>query len=204
MGKASFSNIVVSLGLVLIPKALAMARLSAVASLFAILPLSSSLFCPLAPYCYHPLPGWHPTAHHRLAPHCHSLAGTPLPLSSWHPTAYRRWLASPLPRGSARHLRFQSVGPSSVTPSRGIALPPWLCPMPWIDVMTCLTVHHGCGGPSTGVFLCRRSSILSIRPGKGLSAAVVSFVLGSLRKGLGLSTCTFLFIVSLRVWGILS
>jgi len=38
----------------------------------------------------------------------------------------------------------------------------------------------------------------------GLRAAVVSFVLGSLLKGLGLSTCTFLCIVSLRVWGILS
>ena len=34
---------------------------------------------------------------------------------------------------------------------------------------------------------------------KGLPAAVISFVLGSLRKGLGLSTCTFLCIVSLRV-----
>ena len=31
----------------------------------------------------------------------------------------------------------------------------------------------------------------------------VSFVLGSLRKGLGPSTCMFLCIVSLRVWGIL-
>jgi len=196
VGKASVSNIVVSLGFVVVPKALAMARLSAAASLFAILPLSSSRFCPLAPYSYHPLPGWHPTA---LQP-----AGTLLLLTGWHPTAHRRWLASPLPGGSARHLPFRSVGPSSVTPSRGIALPRWLCPMPWMGVMTCLTVHHGCGGPSTGVFLCHRSSILSIRPRKGLSAAVVSFVLGSLRKGLGLSTCTFLRIVSLCVWGILS
>jgi len=32
----------------------------------------------------------------------------------------------------------------------------------------------------------------------------VSFVLGSPLKGLGLSTCTFLCIVSLGVWGILS
>jgi len=30
------------------------------------------------------------------------------------------------------------------------------------------------------------------------------FCFGSLLKGLGLSTCTFLCIVSLRVWGILS
>jgi len=70
--------------------------------------------------------------------------------------------------------------------------------------MTCLTIHHGFGGPSTRVFLCRRSSILSSGPRKGLSVAVVSFVLGSMLKGLGLSTCTFPCIVSLRVWGILS
>jgi len=76
MGKVWVSNIVVSLGFVVVPKALAMARLSAAASLFAILPLSSSRFYPLAPYCYHPLPGWHPTAHHRLAPYCYSPAGT--------------------------------------------------------------------------------------------------------------------------------
>ena len=76
MGKASVSNITVSLGFVVVPKALAMARLSAAASLLAILPLSSSRFSPLAPYCYHPLPGWHPTAHHRLAPYCYSPAGT--------------------------------------------------------------------------------------------------------------------------------
>jgi len=164
MGKASVTNITVSLGFVVVPKALAMARLSAAPRLFAILPLSSSQFCPLAPYCYHPLPGWHPTAHHRLAPYCHSLAGTLLPLTGWHPTAHRRWLASPLPSGSARRLPFRSVGPASVTPSRGRALPPWLCPTPWIDVMTCLTVHHGFGGPSTGVFLCRRSTILQSGP----------------------------------------
>ena len=70
MGKASLTNITVLLGLVVVPKALAMARLLAAAGLLAILPLPSSQFCPLAPYCYHPLPGWHPTAHDRLAPYC--------------------------------------------------------------------------------------------------------------------------------------
>jgi len=86
MGKASVSNITVSLGFVVVPKSLAMARLSAAASLFTILPLSLSRFCPLAPYCYHPLPGWHPTAHHRLAPYCYSPAGTLLLLVvGWHP-----------------------------------------------------------------------------------------------------------------------
>jgi len=86
MGKASVSNITVSLGFVVIPKALAMSRLSAAASFFAILPLSSARFCPLAPYCYHPLPGWHPAAHHRLAPYCYLSAGTLLLIVvGWHP-----------------------------------------------------------------------------------------------------------------------
>jgi len=86
MGKASVSNITVTHGFVIVPKALAMARLSAGASLLAILPLSSSLFSPLAPYCYHPLPGWHPTAYHRLAPYCCSPAGTLLLIVvGWHP-----------------------------------------------------------------------------------------------------------------------
>jgi len=90
MGKASVSNITVSLGFVVVPKALAMARLLAAAGLLMILPLSSSRFCPLAPYCYHPLPGWHRTAHPRLAPDCYYVAGTLLLLSGWHPTATHR------------------------------------------------------------------------------------------------------------------
>jgi len=49
MGKASVSNITVLLRLVFVPKALAMTRLSVVASLFAILPSPTSQFCPLAP-----------------------------------------------------------------------------------------------------------------------------------------------------------
>jgi len=76
MVQASVSNMTVSLGFVVVPKALPMARLSAAASLFEILPLSSSRFCPLAPYCYAPLPGWHPTVRHRLARYCSSQAGT--------------------------------------------------------------------------------------------------------------------------------
>jgi len=198
MGKASVGNITVPLRFVVVPKALAIARLSAAASLLAILTPSPCRFCPLSPYCYHPLPGWHPTAHHQLARYCHSLAGTLLLLTGWHPTAHRRWLASTLPGGSARHLPFRSGGPSPVTPSRGIALPPWLCPTPWIDIMICLTIQHGFGGPSTGVFLCRRSTILSLRAAF-LAVGVFSFVLVSLRKGLSLSTCKFLCIVSLRV-----
>jgi len=58
------------------------------------------LLCSLAGTLLLPT-SWHPTATHRLAPYCYSPAGTLL-------------------------LLLQSVGSSSVTPSRGIALPPWL------------------------------------------------------------------------------
>jgi len=64
--------------------------------------------------------------------------------------------------------------------------------------MTSLTVQHGFGGPSTGVFLCRRSTILSAQAAF-LAIRVFSFVFVSLQKGLCLSTCTFLCIVSLCV-----
>jgi len=170
-----------------------------VASPFAILPLPPSQFRPLAPYC--PLswhltaknssPGWHPSAPPPLA-------GTLL-LTFLAGIPSARWLRSRF------SLPLRSFGPSSVTPSRGIALPPWLCPTLGNDVMTCPTVHVGFRWAlNLSVFPCWRSSILSPRPRKGLRTAVVSFVLGSLLKGLGLSTCMFLCIVSLRVWGILS
>ena len=103
------------------------------ASPFAILPPPPSRFHPLGPYCpvsWHlsatnSSPGWHPTAPRWLAPYSYLPTGTLLLLTRWHPTADRRWLASPLPGGPARPLPFRLVGPSSVTPSRGIALPPW-------------------------------------------------------------------------------
>ena len=102
MGKALVSNITVSSRSRRHSKALAMARLSVVASPLAILPLPPSQFRPLAPYC--PL-SWPLTAipPQRLAPYCSSPAGTILLLlPGWHPTANYRWLASPLPSGSAR------------------------------------------------------------------------------------------------------
>jgi len=89
MGKASVSNITVSLGLAVAPKALAMARWSVVASPLAILPLPPSRFRPLAPYC--PL-SWHLTA--KTPPPAGTLplppplAGTLLLLTGWHPTAH--------------------------------------------------------------------------------------------------------------------
>jgi len=85
MRKASVTNITVSLSLVLVSKALALAHLSVVASLLTILPPPPSPFCPLPPYCPTPLP-----------------PGDPLLFPCWHHTAHRRWLASPLPGGSAR------------------------------------------------------------------------------------------------------
>ena len=105
-------------GFVVVPKALVMARLSAEASLLALLPPSFSRFCPLAPYCHTPLTGWHPTAHHRLAPYCYSLAGILLLIVvGWH-------LLGPVAPLALLPLRLSD--PSSVTPSHGIALPPWL------------------------------------------------------------------------------
>jgi len=86
MGKVSVSNITGSLGFVVVPKALAMARSSATASLLTLLPPPPSWFCPLALYCYTSLVGWYPTAPHRLAPYCYSAASTLLLIIvGWHP-----------------------------------------------------------------------------------------------------------------------
>jgi len=93
-----------------------MARLSVVASLFAILPLPPSRFRPLAPYC--PIT-WHLTTENppqagtlllpppqRLASYCYSPAGTLLLLVvGWHPLG--------------------SVAPLALSPSDRSALP-WL------------------------------------------------------------------------------
>ena len=145
MGNASVSNISASLGFVVVEKPL----LRPVCRLW----LARLRSFPSPPpgsvrwhrYCPFPPPGWHPTAPPPLA-------GTLLLHSGWHPTAHPRWLASPLPGGSARLLPSWPEDPSSLTPSRGIALPPWLCRTPWIDVLTCPTVQHGFGGPSSFEF----------------------------------------------------
>ena len=65
-----------------------MAPLVALASLLAILSLSTSRFCPLASLLppFLPLSGWHPTAPHWLAPYCYCPAGTLLLIIvDWHP-----------------------------------------------------------------------------------------------------------------------
>jgi len=95
MGKASVSNIMGPLGLVVLPKAPAIASWSVVGSLFAILALPPSLFCPLAPHCFTPLLGRHPTAPRRLAPYSYSPAGTLLLLlTGWNPLCPVAALAS--------------------------------------------------------------------------------------------------------------
>jgi len=119
MGKASVSNITVSLGLAVAPKALAMARWPVVARALAILALPPSRFRPLAPYCplsWHLIaknssPGWHPTAPPPRA-------GPLLLLTGWHPTAHfpgwhPRCLVAPLallsPSDGSVHPRLRLV-----------------------------------------------------------------------------------------------
>ena len=145
MGQATVGNITVSLGLSAsqMPLLWPVCRLWLVCSRSFLSPPPGSvrwhLYCPISA-------SW-------LAPYCSSLpAGTLLLHSGWHPTATHCRLASPLPGCSARLLPSWPEDPSSVTPSRGIALPPWLCPTHLIDVMTCPTVQHGFGGPSSSEY----------------------------------------------------
>ena len=69
-------------------------------------------------------------------------AGILLPLTGSHHTAW--WLHSPLYPFRSPLYPLRSSCSSSVTPSRGIALPPWLPPTPWSnDVITGATVVYG-------------------------------------------------------------
>ena len=142
-----------------------------------------------------------------------SLAGTPLLIVGWHPTATRRvapycssslasirsarWLLSPSP------LRLSHL--FSVTPTRRLALSPWLLSN---ALDRCNDQHgraSGCTEPAVSVFSAVSSNLPTpLRPAFPVFEKVVYFVSGRLLKGLGLSTCTFLCIVSLHVWGILS
>jgi len=70
--------------------------------------------------------------------------------------------------------------------------------------MTCKTARAVIVSLQSLCFLMLPVNHPTIRPRKARSESVVSFVLGSLRNGFGLSACTFLRIVSLRVWSILS
>ena len=88
-----------------VPNALAIARLSVVASLLAISPLPPSRVRPLGPYCpfswyltANLLPGLHPTAPHRPAPYSNSPAGTLLLIFvGWHPLCPVALLTLPHP-----------------------------------------------------------------------------------------------------------
>jgi len=124
-----------------------------VASPLTIVPLPPSLFHPLAPYsplCWHltaenSSPGWHPTAPPPLA-------GILLLLTGWHPTAHLPGWHPLCSVSPVALLPLRSFHPSSVTPSRGIALPPWL----WTNGLDrCSDLHKrasGSCGPTVSVF----------------------------------------------------
>ena len=135
MGKAPVSNITVSLALVVVPKAPAMAGLSVVPGPLGIVPPPTSRFRPLAACCpiswhlagKHPPPSWHHTAPHRLGHYCYTLAGTLL-------------------------LHLRSVDLSSVMPSRSIALPPWLLSNAWDRCNDLHDCASGYCGPMVSMF----------------------------------------------------
>jgi len=115
-----------------------------VASPFAILPVPPSRLRPLAPYC--PL-GCHLTAKKLLpgvAPYCSPpLAGTLLLLTGWHPTAHLPGWHPLCSVAALALLTLRSCDPSSVTLSRGIALPPWL----WTNALDrCNDLHNRASG----------------------------------------------------------
>ena len=171
------SNITGTVGFFVFPKALVMARLSVVASPFAMPPPSPSRFCPLVLYYHYPDPGGHPTAHHRLAHYCSPLAGIPCV----------QWLCSPFysPRSSRS---------CSVTPTHGMALPPWLPPMPWSnDRITSAAVVYcsSVGQPSRG-FQTKERSLSSPSSQRLVALANISFLPDSLPNGWALFTCPFL------------
>jgi len=204
MGKVAVSNITVPLSFVVGPKALPIARLSVVASPFAILPPRASRFCPRAPYS--PFSSY-------LTAQSSSPAVTLLLMFGWHPTATRRlapycsWLLARIPSGWWLRSRspLRSFDPLSVRPSRGIALPPWLLSNALDRCNDLRDCASGYSGPMVSVFSPGDDrSPTPLRPPFRVFEQGVSFVLGSLQKGFGLSPCTFLGIVALHVWGISS
>jgi len=89
-------------------------------------------------------------------------------------------------------------------PSRGIALPPGLLSNA-LDRCNDLGDRASYRGPPVSEFSpLGGHPPTPHRPVFQVFKQAVSFVLVNLLKGVGLSTCMFLCIVSLRVWGILS
>jgi len=113
--------------------------LSIVASMIAILTPPPSWFRPLAPYCPFSRPLTAKTAP-RLAPYGSQFAGTLLLQTGWHPTAPLRWLASPLPGGSAR-LRpsYNRLTVSRLCPGVVLHCLRAYWPTRSIDIMACAT-----------------------------------------------------------------
>jgi len=162
-------------GPVVVPKPLAMVHLSVLPSPLAILPPPPSRFLPLALYClfswhltaYLP-PGWHPTATYQLAPYC--------------PVAPLASLSSPI---DALLLGYAQ---------------PWYCTA-CVAAANALIERYNyrrdrclrlqCW-PTFLWFFSHARSLFSPSGPCFEALAILSFVLGSLRKDLGLSTCTFL------------
>ena len=83
-------------------------------------------------------------------------------------------------------------------------LPAW-CPMPWIDVITGATVRLWLHvGPQVQWFSLL-TAITHPHPQalSGLREPILSVVLGEPAEGFGSLSCTFLLIISLRVWGVI-
>ena len=164
--------------------------------------MSSSQKPFLWPVCRFCLARWppfllHPPRFPRLGPYCpcswHRTAGTPPRLALYCSSAAGTLLLVLYPP-------LWLVDLSSDTPSRGKALASWLLS----DALDrCNDLRHwasGRSGLTASVFSPVDDHLSSAHwPAFRLSEQALSFVLGSLPTGLGLSTCVFLCFVSLSV-----
>ena len=174
MGKGSVRNITVPLRFVVVTRALAMARLSVGATPLWILPPPSpgSSACTVLPKSS----PW-------LSPYCSSPAGILLLLFGWHPLSPLAPLAClssamrTLLLGYAQSLYY----PASVAAANTLRLTMQFLARPLSSVRCRPTVSL--------VFFYARS-LSSPSSLRFQALANLCFVVGSLRKGLGLSTCT--------------
>ena len=136
-----------------------------------------------APFSWHLSaypPGWHPTATHRLAPYC--------------PVAPLASLSTP---SDAFLLGYAQ----SWYCTASVAAANALVKQCNYQRDRCLRLRYQ---PTFLWFSSKARSLSSLSGPRFEALAKLSVVQGSIRKGLDLSTCTFLCIVSLRVWRLLS
>jgi len=152
-----------------------MAHLAVVASPFAILPPPPSRFCLLALYCtlsWHLTanlpPSLHPTANHRLASYC--------------PVA-------PLPSVSSPIVALLLVYARLWDCTASVAAANALVERCNYRPVRCIWLQCS---PTFQWFSSNARSLSSVSGPRLEALAKLSFVLGSVRKGLGLSTCAFL------------